>query len=268
MVQAMLSEAEIQAIDELLGETKSLFTDGYNNVIKAAYHHDFLPTLVSLLKKVYFQRRAIHDPRIVEALLSISLYNCSNKYCYVIHSGWLLRQGLSFSQVTNIREFLELPDELPDHERFSKLLKLSFFAFREKNLSIENLRVVRELLSEDEFWDFGNIISLGHFLEFLVTTFSDEINLEKEAIIRDSGGRTLKEFADFVQYYEAKEAKLAREYHQIPVFVICSYCKSLKDIEGNWHPIESIISRLPPELAFSHGICEDCLKKYTAATAS
>ena len=41
---------------------------------------------------------------------------------------------------------------------------------------------------------------------------------------------------------------------------ICSNCKSIRDNEGAWHPIEHyLISH--PEADFSHGMCPKCMKK-------
>jgi len=41
---------------------------------------------------------------------------------------------------------------------------------------------------------------------------------------------------------------------------ICSKCKSIRDNQNNWHPIEHYFIR-HPDAAFSHGICPKCLKE-------
>jgi transcriptional regulator with GAF, ATPase, and Fis domain len=41
---------------------------------------------------------------------------------------------------------------------------------------------------------------------------------------------------------------------------ICSNCKSIRDAQDNWHPIEDYLSK-NPQAQFSHGICPDCIKK-------
>ncbi len=40
---------------------------------------------------------------------------------------------------------------------------------------------------------------------------------------------------------------------------ICSYCKSIQNIHGDWTPIEEYLIR-HPEADFSHGMCPDCQK--------
>ena len=41
---------------------------------------------------------------------------------------------------------------------------------------------------------------------------------------------------------------------------ICASCKSIKDVEGNWKPIEQYLIA-HPKAHFSHGICPECIKK-------
>jgi len=42
---------------------------------------------------------------------------------------------------------------------------------------------------------------------------------------------------------------------------ICSHCKSIKDKNGAWHPVEHYLIN-HPQANFSHGICPECLKKH------
>jgi len=41
---------------------------------------------------------------------------------------------------------------------------------------------------------------------------------------------------------------------------ICSNCKSIRDAQGHWRPIESYLIK-HPEADFSHSFCPDCYKK-------
>jgi hypothetical protein len=41
----------------------------------------------------------------------------------------------------------------------------------------------------------------------------------------------------------------------------CSYCKDIRDENGEWHQLESYIQK-HSEAQFSHGICEPCAKKH------
>ncbi|KPA16796.1 histidine kinase [Candidatus Magnetomorum sp. HK-1] len=45
---------------------------------------------------------------------------------------------------------------------------------------------------------------------------------------------------------------------------ICSYCKKIRDKDGNWQRIEKYIQDRS-EAKFSHGMCDDCCKKFYPA---
>jgi hypothetical protein len=42
---------------------------------------------------------------------------------------------------------------------------------------------------------------------------------------------------------------------------ICSYCKKIRDDKGYWNQIEAYI-QTHSEAEFSHGICQECVKKH------
>lgn len=45
------------------------------------------------------------------------------------------------------------------------------------------------------------------------------------------------------------------------ILPVCSFCKRIRDDEGHWQQMEVYI-RDRSSADFSHGICEDCMKKY------
>jgi hypothetical protein len=44
------------------------------------------------------------------------------------------------------------------------------------------------------------------------------------------------------------------------IIPICMYCKGIRDDKGAWTKLEQYITE-HSEAQFSHGICEECLKK-------
>ena len=63
----------------------------------------------------------------------------------------------------------------------------------------------------------------------------------------------------------AEKALLAKALEEIRVLKgilpICSFCKQIKDQEGNWRELESYFHERG-EIGFSHGVCPDCLQKH------
>ena len=45
------------------------------------------------------------------------------------------------------------------------------------------------------------------------------------------------------------------------ILPICSFCKRIRDDEGNWQQMETYI-RDRSSADFSHGICDECMKKH------
>lgn len=43
---------------------------------------------------------------------------------------------------------------------------------------------------------------------------------------------------------------------------ICSYCKRIHDVDGQWQPVEVYVSRRS-DARFTHTICQDCVKEHS-----
>ena len=50
-------------------------------------------------------------------------------------------------------------------------------------------------------------------------------------------------------------------HHAQGLITTCSYCKSIRDSEGFWQPIERFLMQ-HSTLNFSHGICPDCMDEH------
>jgi type II secretory pathway pseudopilin PulG len=66
---------------------------------------------------------------------------------------------------------------------------------------------------------------------------------------------------DLVQKNEDLEKALAEVKTLSGLLPICSHCKKIRDDKGYWNQIESYIQK-HSEAEFSHGICQECAKKY------
>ena len=60
---------------------------------------------------------------------------------------------------------------------------------------------------------------------------------------------------------EKLEAALANVKQLTGLLPICSHCKKIRDDKGYWNQIEIYIDQ-HSEAKFSHGICQECAKKY------
>ncbi len=88
--------------------------------------------------------------------------------------------------------------------------------------------------------------------EKLIIKFREIIHSQLELIYMNTIlGEKNKSLADFLE-----EIKMLRG-----IVPICSFCKRIRDDEGNWSEVEVYVSKYS-EARFSHGFCPECGKKH------
>lgn len=89
-------------------------------------------------------------------------------------------------------------------------------------------------------------------IENLIINFRDIIQSQLELIYMNAIlGEKNKNLSDYLA-----EIKMLRD-----ILPICSFCKKIRDSEGNWSEVEVYISR-HSETKFSHGFCPDCVERH------
>jgi hypothetical protein len=65
--------------------------------------------------------------------------------------------------------------------------------------------------------------------------------------------------------HAAKQRKLTAEVKVLEgLLPICTFCKKIRNDQGGWEPVEHYIED-HTAAKFSHGMCPECIKKWTAA---
>ncbi|MEW6674264.1 MAG: GAF domain-containing protein [Thermodesulfobacteriota bacterium] len=86
--------------------------------------------------------------------------------------------------------------------------------------------------------------------ENLIINFREIIQSQLELIYMNTElGEKNKKLSDYF-----KEIKMLRG-----IIPICSFCKKIRDFEGNWSEVEAYVSK-HSEAQFSHGCCPECRK--------
>jgi len=137
------------------------------------------------MNRVYCHTNEISDIRIIESLLSVALYHCNNNYCFIVHSSVLLEHGFRVSDVQELMDLFELPDDIPESYKWSSIVRLTYFSFKDRVLMPDNFRKIRRFLSEEENSDFSVIMAYANFLFFMLYTFYDEIQITNEMLLQD-----------------------------------------------------------------------------------
>lgn len=94
--------------------------------------------------------------------------------------------------------------------------------------------------------------SYSETVEKLITKFRDIIERDIEMIyVNQKLGDENKRLKDYLGELQTLRG----------IVTICSHCKSIKDKDNNWNPIEDYLIN-HPEADFSHGICPDCIDEH------
>jgi hypothetical protein len=69
-------------------------------------------------------------------------------------------------------------------------------------------------------------------------------------------------FAELVDRTARQKRELEKEMRMLRgLLPICSFCKKIRDEEGNWEVLERYITT-HSEAQFSHGVCPECARKH------
>jgi len=139
---------------------------------------------------------------------------------------------------------------------------------------------------EAKGWQVGDLIS-GEWMEMLGDAFENGARHEFEAIVKDRAYAVLivpVAEAGYANFYgtditdrkraEAERERLISELRDALAKVktlsglvpICAWCKKIRDDQGFWKHIEVYIQSRS-EAVFTHGVCPDCLRKFTSDLA-
>jgi uncharacterized protein YhaN len=94
-------------------------------------------------------------------------------------------------------------------------------------------------------------------------------DLKEVLAVREQLNARLQEEVTERTLAEKEKEKLIKELQAVleeiqtleGVIPICMHCKGIRDDEGSWSRLEEYITQ-HSDAQFSHGICDDCLKKH------
>ena len=180
----------------------------------------------------------------------IEVFVSSNSECNPYHPGdkeILFGSGLYCETVVKTQDKLLVPDALADANwKNNPDVKLNMISYLGLPIQWPNKT------------PFGTICILDNkankyseTTEKLMLKFRSLIESHLEMIyINQSLGDKNRKLTDYLKELQAFRGLVP----------ICANCKSIRDDQDNWHPIEHYLIKHP--LAdFSHGICPECMKK-------
>ncbi len=155
--------------------------------------------------------------------------------------------GLYCETVIKTRKKLLVPDSLADeHWKDNPDIKLNMVSYLGFPLFWPQARPFGTLCVLDTKRNAHSALT-GQLME----KFKSMIESQLELIhVNQSLGDRNRGLQDYLEEIRALRGLVS----------ICANCKSIKDPEGAWHPVEYYLSHLP-EASLSHGICPACMRK-------
>jgi hypothetical protein len=159
----------------------------------------------------------------------------------------LLGSSLYCETVIKTQEKLHVPDSLEDeHWRDNPDVKLDMISY------------LGFPICHPDGSPFGTICILDNkkneyskWIEMLMLKFLKLIESQLEMIhVNQQLGEENKRAVDYLMEIQAFRG----------IVPICAHCKSIRDEQDQWHPIERFLIK-HPVADFSHGICPECMKK-------
>lgn len=199
------------------------------------------------------------NPVVVHALMVVLSTRCSNNYCFVMHSCMLAKHGLSDSEISTLVRELRLPRRIEGGERWGKLLELAFLAHTGSGEVFVDY--LERLATAEEYREIAQICIAMGILNSFAEFYPENVSYRSDELLGEEDQLQL-EIGDLVKYHEALAGDGLRATTKCrPVTTLCALCKRVRDREGHWYSLETVLATLERDTAFSHGYCEACHEK-------
>lgn len=244
-------------------EIKNIFHGTVPLIFTVMEEKQILATYWPIIKDALVEDTGISDQRVKEGIMVTLSTQCDNSYCFVSHSYFLYDLGFAVETIENMVNELKFPKQVDESEKWSLVLKWSFLFGRPpvgpSNATANSNELIQRLTTIDEYRHLFKICTIIDMLNRFSEFYADRIRIENEEMLLDTSTRLKLPIPDLVKYYE----KLSRPEGNVerPVVLMCCYCKNIRDALGKWHALESVLSSLDRNSAFSHGVCPDCYEE-------
>ena len=242
---------------------------GLKNFIKTNYSQEFYQLLI----EEYFTKMISQNLYLTD--LDIYQINDIGRWSLINEGKELQKDENFFVELKQKNEIVEKNGykctiyQLLDFERanfdwsFSQFVELSFdFSSLQKNYRrVIIFIVISGALIMTVFFTIFSYLFNRHFIKRVININEGikRIEYEKyEVPILDRGD---DELANIAKNINEMAKKVDQKIKTLSGFIpICANCKKIRDDKGYWHQVEEYFSD-HSEAVFSHGLCQDCIKK-------
>ncbi|NVB42939.1 hypothetical protein G6O69_34275 [Pseudenhygromyxa sp. WMMC2535] len=206
-----------------------------------------------------------HEPLprpVVDAIFATMGLRCGSDFCFVFHSLALIGAGAKKVEIDDLGRFLQLPDVVPDRERWDRIVRLNWLAEAPGRHQRAAAFALEQACSPAEYAK----VRLTCTVSGLLSKYTELGNIDANAVLGEPPVLAMPpEFRalipDFVQFHSELHRVLDPSAAAIPVASMCSSCKAVRTKDGEWYPGDVASELLPADVMFSHGLCERCVEE-------
>ncbi|NVB37883.1 hypothetical protein G6O69_08555 [Pseudenhygromyxa sp. WMMC2535] len=240
----------------VIDEIRSLFGGGVPELYQRMAEQGVLEARWPEIRKILVEPAPL-PPQVVQALLAILSLRCVNTYCFVYHSLSLVQMDASVIEIDELAQLFSMPAIVPNHERWSRLLKLTWLACREgPHQRAADLRL-RKACDFAEYERIMQVCDAGLAINRFNSATPSQ--LDGDEGIERMPAQLRAMIPNFVHFHARHVSGSAQSR---PVSTICSSCQALRSTEDEWYPYDVAAELLDPNTLFSHGLCPACFEDF------
>lgn len=242
--------------DDLLAEIRAQFSGTCPNVLRRMHEAGELAQHWPGIRAVLTESEPL-PKAVVEALCVVMSLRCSQAYCFVMHSLTLFGQGATSIAIEDLARVFAMPAIVPDHERWSRVLKLAWLTRLDGPHRGAAAFILRQQCSEAELEQIERSCEVAELLNCFVA--DSRVALDGDPMLAQLPDELRRMIPEFVQFHIRLNHT---DTEQRPVAAACSVCREIRSLDGGWYPLEVIQALLADDVLFSHGLCPRCMTEH------
>jgi predicted nucleic acid-binding protein len=211
------------------------------------------------IQSVWFNPDPLPRP-VIDGLMAVLGLRCREEYCFVIHTMQFMAAGADRVAVQDLWQHFKIPELVPDHERWTKIVGLTWLSFDDAPHAALAKHAVQSLCTPEEYAKLLDVIALYELTSHYTVRY--QIKPQDEPGLAMIPAHLHGLIPEFVEFYTRLREEDPGER---PVCTTCASCQKVRSkSDRTWYPRETVVELLPADVLYSHGLCNPCADAYAA----
>jgi hypothetical protein len=244
-------------------EVRELFVGQVPLIFLVMEDHGVLEVYWPLVRRCLRERKAIPEDAIIHALMVVLSTRCTNSYCFILHSYFLMGLGFTQEEIYTLVRELTIPPRIEGHARWGKIIQYIFMAQQSPASRAKLVKALRISTTPQEYEEIVHVCIAMRALNAYAEFFYGEVLSQEDGLIYGKDTQISLPIPDLISFYTrfAGNGSSAEASSEQPVAIICAECKRIKDPSGDWYALEIALPKLAKNTLFTHGFCVPCYER-------